>query len=355
MIYSHLDGGFELSADKVTPRNEYIRRDIVLQWRAGRKVWGRFEIKEKAVHVGPFPYVCLEDAFENYFYVLIPDDPRAKVGRFRARLSSKWLLNSGLSAVEDFDDLKDELGRMFDCFAVPREFLKVARLDIAIDDIFFKVSEVIRAERAGLICSHFKTVSTVVSDGGDSITFGRGSSAWQVCVYDKTSQEGDLAKIATIFEKVTSDIPDHVLEQCKKIPHVTRFEVRFKREFLTSIGMGFLEQVDLRALLSFVRDNFRILEKKSTNKNLEKVDPRYERLFLNSERVQYSRAKQRRSVEITKRALKCAVTIISKTLVRSSSSESSWSVISDQIWHKVRNLSGSSLTRIATPQPQALF
>lgn len=355
MIYKHLDGGLELSADKITAKNEYIRRDIVLQWRAGRKVWGRFEIKEKAVHVGPFPYVCLEDASENYFYVLIPDDPRAKVARFRARMSSKWLLNSGLSAVEEFEDLKDELARMFDCFAVPREALKVVRLDIAIDDIFFKVADVIRSERAGLIRSHFKTVSTVVSDGGDSVTFGRGSSAWQICVYDKTAQEADLSKIAKIFEKVTSDIPDSVFERCKKIPHVTRFEIRFKREFLTSIGMGFLEQVDLRGLLSFVRENFRILEKKSTNKKLEKVDPRYERLFLNVERVQYSRAKQRRSVEITKRALKCAVTIISKSLVRSSSSESSWSLISDQIWSRVRSLSGLSSTRISTPQPLGLF
>ena len=353
MAYIHLDGGLELFADVVTMLNEATRRDIVFQWRAGRKFWKHYEILPKAVHVGPFPYVCLKDEDKNLVYILIVDDPRANVARFRVRVSAEYLIKSGCDGFEDFDQLKDKLAKMCSVFGVARESVKVTRLDLSLDDLFFKVDEVIQADRADLIRARFRTITTVQNDEGNSITFGRGSGAWQVCVYDKTAQEKDLAKLSYIYDRLTDPLPDPVLNSFKKLPRITRLEFRFFRELLHSLNMSTLEDVDLGVLLTFARDNFKILETKSTNQKYETICPNYERLFSSQDRVKYQRNRKRPSGQITRRALTCACTVISKHLARSLSSDLSWSLVVDQIWQKARSLCESLQIPTGTPQTPA--
>lgn len=358
MAYIHLDGGLELFTDSVTMTNEATRRDIVFQWRGGRKSWKNYEILPKAVHVGPFPYVCLKDEDKNLVYVLIVDDPRANVARFRVRVSAQFLIKSRCDGLEDFDQLRDKLVKLCAVFGVACESIKVTRLDLSVDDLFFKVEEVIQADRADLIRARFRTVTTVQNDEGNSITFGRGSGAWQVCVYDKTAQEKDLAKLSYIYDRLTDSLPDPVLNSFKKLPRITRLEFRFFRELLHALNMSTLEEVDLVALLTFARDNFKILEIKSTNQKYEIVSPNYGRLFSSQNRVKYHRNLKRPSGEITRRALKCACTVISKHLARSLSSDLSWSLVVDQIWSKVWSLCESLPTRTnipQTPAPSYLF
>lgn len=355
MTYTHLDGGLELYSDAVNLTNEAIRRDVVFQWRGGRKFWKLLEILPSAVHVGPFPYVALRDQYKNIFYVLIVNDPRANVARFRARISSDFLIKTGLDAVKDFDRLRNELAKLFGVFGVHRQTIKVSRLDLAIDDLFFTVEEVIEADRADLIRARFRTVTTVINDDGNSITFGRGSGSWQVCVYDKTGQETDLAKLSYLYDRVCSDLPESVLNGFKKMPHITRLEFRFKRDILTALNMSTLDEVDLLALLTFGRDNFKVLEIKCSNQKYETISANYDRLFSSEDRVKYTRNIRRPSGQITRRALKCACTIISKHLVKSVSSSLSWSVVADQIRDNVRKLSGSLRTRTDIPQTLALF
>lgn len=342
MPYIHLDGGLELFADAVTMLNETMRRDIVFQWRGGRKFWKNYEIMPKAVHVGPFPYVCLKDEDKNLIYILIVDDPRANVARFRVRVSAAYLIKSRCDGFEDFDKLKNRLAKLCAVFGVARESIKVTRLDLSVDDLFFKVDEVIQADRADLIRARFRTITTVQNDEGNSITFGRGSGAWQVCVYDKTAQEKDLAKLSYIYDRLTDPLPDQVVNSFKKLPRITRLEFRFFRELLHALNMSSLDAVDLGALLTFARDNFKILETKSTNQKYEIISPNYGRLFSSQECVKYQRNRKRPSGQITRRALKCACTVISKHLARSLSSDLSWSLVVDQIWQKARSLCESS-------------
>lgn len=358
MAYIHLDGGLELFTDSVTMTNEATRRDIVLQWRGGRKIWKNYEILPKAVHVGPFPYVCLKDQEKNLVYLLIVDDPRANVARFRVRVSAEYLIKSGCDGFADFDQLKEKLAKLCAVFGVARESIKVTRLDLSVDDLFFKVDEVIQADRADLIRARFRTVTTVQNDEGNSITFGRGSGAWQVCVYDKSAQEKDLAKLSHIYERLTESLPDPVLNSFKKLPRITRLEFRFFRELLHALNMSKLDAVDLGALLTFARDNFKILETKSTNQKYEIISPNYGRLFSSQDCVKYHRNRKRPSGQITRRALKCACTVISKHLARSLSSDLSWSLVVDHIWQKVRSLSESLPTPTntrQTPAPSYLF
>lgn len=358
MAYIHLDGGLELFADAVTLTNETTRREIVFQWRGGRQFWKNYEITPKAVHVGPFPYVCLKDENKNLVYILIVDDPRANVARFRVRVSSDYLIKSGCDGFADFDRLKDDLAKLCAVFGVARESIKVTRLDLSLDDLFFKVDEVIQADRADLIRARFRTITTVQNDQGNSITFGRGSGAWQVCFYDKTAQEKDLAKLSHLYERLTESLPDSVLNSFKKLPRITRLEFRFFREILHALNMSNLDAVDLGGLLTFARDNFKILETKSTNQKYEIVSPAYERLFFLQNRVKYQRNRKRPSGQITSRALKCACTVISKHLARSISSDLSWSLVVEQIWQKVRSLCESLPIPTGTPQipaPSSLF
>lgn len=355
MAYIHLDGGLELYTTRVDFKNESIRRDIVFQWRGGRSFWRLFEVLPKAVHVGRFPYVCLRDQYQNYIYVLIVDDPRARVARFRVRFSSQYLIKCGLSEIKDFEQLRKELLRFFEPFGVyTADNIEVSRLDLAIDDLFFKVDEAIQAHIDGLIRSKFSTVSTILSDQGNSITFGRGSGAWQVCIYNKTKQEQDLAKLAHIYEKLENQLPSAVLDAFTSLPTITRLEFRFKRELLTSLSMGSLDRVDLGALLSFGRDKFKILETKCTNQRYEILNSNYARLFFSQEPVKYKRSYKKPSGIISRKALKCACTIISKHLAKSVSLPLSWSLVLDQIASKVPSLCGSSSTPTDTPQRRAL-
>lgn len=343
MAYIHLDGGLELYTTRVDFKNESIRRDIVFQWRGGRSFWGLFEIMSKAVHVGRFPYVCLRDQFQNYIYVLIVDDPRARVARFRVRFSAHYLIKCGLSDIKDFEELRKELLRFFEPFGVYTvENIEVSRLDLAIDDLFFKVDEAIKAHRDELIRSKFSTVSIVESDEGNSITFGRGSGAWQVCIYNKTKQEQDLAKLAHIYERLENQLPESVIDAFTSLPSITRLEFRFKRELLTALSMGTLDRLDLGALLTFGCDKFKILEIKCTNQRYEILNSNYARLFLQQAPVKYKRTYKKPSGIISRKALKCACTIISKHLDKSVSLDLSWSFVLDQILSKLSSLSKSS-------------